>query len=85
MSQPIKKVQSIHTMRRAQCTTHGLQPYYAACTCVVKFGVPAVHILRPSQSPTGAGELLCHRLDHEMHEMLIVCALCVNEAGWAKR
>jgi hypothetical protein len=84
MSQPIKRIQSIHTMRRAQCATHGLQPYYTACTCVIKFGTPPHHIIRPSASKTGIGELLCTRTDHEMHEMLMVCVMCVRENGWGE-
>lgn len=85
MSQPITKPSVLHTLRRADCPIHGpLQPFYFACTCVVKFSQPPTHVLRPSRSPTGAGEILCKRRDHEAHEMLMVCVHCASENEWNK-
>lgn len=82
MSQPIKSPATMYTMKRATCPTHGLQPCYTACTCVVKFGQPPTRVTRPSKAKSGIGEILCKRDDHELHEMLVVCVLCAGERGW---
>jgi hypothetical protein len=69
-------------MKRAQCPTHGMQPCYTACTCVVKFGNAPAHVVRPSKAKSGIGEILCNRTDHEMHEMQLVCAMCATDHKW---
>lgn len=84
MSQPNTKLHTIHTLKRATCPTHGLQPCYTACSCVVKFGQPTTHVVKPIVAKTGIGEILCKRRDHEAHEMLLVCAVCAREYGWNK-
>lgn len=85
MSQPIIKsltTHTVHTVRRAQCPAHGLQPCYIACTCVAKFGQPVTHVLNPFKSKSGIGEILCKRRDHEVHEMLLLCSKCSKEHGY---
>lgn len=84
MSQLNNTVHTMHTMKRAQCPAHGLQPCYIACSCVIKFRQPITHVIRPTKAESGVGEILCKRRDHEAHEMLLVCAVCAGENGWNK-
>ncbi len=82
MSQKLLKSGTMYTLRRATCPTHGLQPCYTACSCVVKFSQPATRVTRPSKAKSGIGEILCKRNDHELHEMVVVCVMCAQQNGW---
>lgn len=61
------------------CPTHGSQPTYIICSCVLIMGEPISH-LDPA-TRTEPGEIFCKRTNHEIHELRPVCRQCSIDMG----